>query len=213
MEWAWKPFPFSEEAWQDLFWPEDVGVIDAFSYEERLFRSLSEEFFLLRMDGQVWLVETYNINKVGRRIWSIHTLVPEADMGSAQWQFQPHLSSRYPAFPFTFDFENMGFSAACEKSGLLDYDGGQEGDYSLIYAPGSTLYWSPMGKESLMVHEAAVRFTVELPDGSQRYGTLYLTSEPTEGPGAIYTARLVANGLVLEQNEETGGGVIRVANC
>jgi len=68
-----------------------------------------------------------------------------------------------------------------------------------------------MGKESLMVHEAAVRFTVELPDGSQRHGTLYLTSEPTESPGAIYTARLVANGLVLEQNEETGGGIIKIA--
>ena len=74
---------------------------------------------------------------------------------------------------------------------------------------GSTLYWSPMGEESL-IHEAVVRFSADLSDGSQRHSTIYLTSEPTEGPGAIYTARLVANGLVLEHIEETGG-LIKIA--
>ena len=211
-DWAWQTFPFTGEAWRDLFWPGGFGAIEELDYDEMLFQPLTEEFFLLRMDGEVWLVETYDINKVGRRIWSVHTLVPEGDMGSAQWQFRPQFSSQYPAFPFSFDFPHDRFSAVCGRGVLVDFDGGQDSGHEMICPAGSRLYWTPSAEDGLMVHEAVVRFTVDLPGGSQCHGSLYFTSEPTEGPGALYTARLVADGLVLEQDEELGGGVIRVAN-
>ena len=210
--WGWQTFPYSGEEWRALFWPGSLWAIEDLDYGEMLCQPLTEDLMLLQMDGILWLVELRDINKVGLNIWSIHTLVPEADMGSARWQYAIAVSAIRPAFPFTFDFETAGCSAVCVQTGLLDYDGGQEKDYDMIYAPGSRIWWWPHAADGTMVSEAKISFSVDLPDGGQYHGSIYITMDElrqSSGPG--YTARLVADGLVMEQDEAWGGGVIKIA--
>lgn len=76
----WQEFPWSNKEWAAMFWPdlwsEEIQNLTN-KYEVVRYCPLSEKYFLLYVDGTNWIVEMYNINKVGWRIWSIFEIVPE----------------------------------------------------------------------------------------------------------------------------------------
>lgn len=78
VEWGWQEFPYTDEEWKNLFSPADFDSLSILSpYTERLYQPLDDRNCLFRMDGELWLVRFFQNDKLGPRIWSIYTLVPE----------------------------------------------------------------------------------------------------------------------------------------
>jgi len=217
----WRPFPYTEKEWAALFKPEGFHSPDISTYQERLFRPLSDRYTLLRMDGQFWLVEMRENSQMDQYVWSIHLLIPESALAGAAWEYQPHLSSRYPAFPFRFDLgEDVQIYATCQLGQLLDQDNNRiPAGGELELSGNDTLYWSPGMPEAadgtdpdsaLMAMGAQIQFRVSAQDVPLYDGTIYLTLDETVAVsgGGYYIAALSANGLMLQQDIEGGGGVI-----
>ncbi len=74
--WAWQEFPYTDEEWAALYFPS-LGEREGLSkyYEEILYQPISKRKFLLRLDGQLWLVQVNNDHKAGTYLWSIYSLV------------------------------------------------------------------------------------------------------------------------------------------
>ena len=142
--WGWQPFPYTDATWADLFLPQSEGAAQSLTarHEEILYQPLSDDYFLLRVDGDLWLAQ---LRDDGERTFlsSIHSLVSEAAMGVAQWEFAPMLSSRSPYFPLTLDLPFTEGSVRCTGGALL-------ADGQLVTAAdlraGDGLFWSPLGR-------------------------------------------------------------------
>lgn len=109
----------------------------------------------------------------GEGIWEIHDETLNAFMAAlmnpapqVQWEYTPLLSSRYPAFPFHFDF---GFpythiEAQCRNGTLIgydDYDGSRYPQGQTLTVPfGSGLYWSPHAESFSRVPVDTIAFTI-----------------------------------------------------
>ena len=83
--WEWQPFPYTDEEWAALFLPE----IDAMSniselYDELLYLPLTDDEFLMRVDGDIWIAELLSDKQMGTNLWSIYSLIPEGAMGTAR---------------------------------------------------------------------------------------------------------------------------------
>ena len=208
--WAkWEQFPWSDKEWNALFWPDGMRAVDISGYEKREYCPLSQGYCLLRMDGELWLVQLNLNEQMGAHVHDIYTLVPEAAKGSAQWEFAPMLSSREPWFRFEFDMEYDEISAACTETPLMDVDGEKAGDHALRFPSGHAVYWSP-GEGAIPVFQSEIHFTARKDGKNLCWGTIYIQGTPIEDSGTmLYTATLVGTGLVMEQNPD-GGAVIRL---
>ena len=206
----WSGLPWSMQEWKDLFWFEGTGMVLLSGEVERKYCPLSENAFLLRIDGALWLVELNLNEQMGPHIYSIYTLVPEGAKGAAQWEFAPILSSRMPWFRFELDMEYDEISAACGERMLVDVDGEKASDHALMFPAGHAMYWTPVDGEQIRAEESAIYFTA-LKDGKNICsGTIYIQGTPIEETGTVlYTAHLVGTGLVMEQNPD-GGAIIRL---
>ncbi len=211
--WDWEPFPYTDEEWAALYIPSMTAISNISErYDNIEYLFLTAGKFLLRVDGDIWLVELASNPQMGTYLWSIYSLVPESTMGSAQWMYDPKLSSyssKY--FKFDFDMTYSEVSAVCTDSMLINVDReirSNDGSTSLFYEGGSSLCWSPYNKNGDLVNKATVHFTVHTVSGRQYNGTLYIncTEENTDLP--VYTATLVGTSLQLTQNAENGGGTI-----
>ena len=210
-DWSWQAFPYTDEEWAALF-PLGMGgdVPISQRYEEMLYQPLTTGQFLLRMDGELWLVDLGSDPQMGTYLWSIFSLVPEAAMGSAQWEYAPLFSSRLPVFRFSFDLGYDQLSAACAEGTLVDFNGTGESGHDTVISAGTDLYWSPADGDDPPADAAQIHFSTDR-DGTGWGGTLYLTSEPSEDGAMVYTATLVGTGVHLSQNPDGEGAVISLA--
>lgn len=208
--WGWQPFPYTDAAWADLFLPQSDGAAQSLTarHEEILYQPLSDDYFLLRVDGDLWLAQ---LRDDGERTFlsSIHSLVSEAAMGVAQWEFAPMLSSRSPYFPLTLDLPFTEGSVRCTGGALL-------ADGQLVTAAdlrdGDGLFWSPLGADGELAQSAALRFALSGEAGETWTGTVYLTASGGGDGRQVYTASLVGAGLHLSPNAQGEGGVIAAAD-
>ena len=217
----WEEFPWTEKKWEKLFWPEGLWTLDISGYKEKRYCALSQGYCLLNMDGELWLVDINEDNKIGTHIWSIYLLVPQNSKGSAQWEYAPMLSSREPYFRFEFDMEYDEISAVCTERMLADIDGfdwpkdqpgiySPEADHALRLPEGHAVYWLPWDANRIPAEKAEISFGVMKDGKSVCMGTIYLQgSHVAETGRTIYTATVVGTGLVMEQNPE-GGAIIRI---
>ena len=215
--WNWQEFPYTDEEWAALYQPGGFGGMQNIHelYDEILYQPLVDGQFLLRVDGDLWIVELRNNPQMGTYLWSIYSLVPEAAMGVAQWEYAPMLSSRLPVFRFVFDLDYDEISAVCTESDFVAFDEeGAPSDSSMLLEEGEALYWSPLGENGIPVTSADIRFSVHK-DGIMTYaGTIYIESSGGSNHGRpVYTASLVGTGLHLSPNTETEGGVISAVNA
>jgi len=214
-DWDWKEFPYTDEEWEALFWPEGIFVIEDIreKYDNILYIHLSSEMFLLNLDGSLWLVTVSNDPKVGTYIWSIYSLVPESAMGFAQWEFAPMLSSRLPVFRFEFDMEYTSIQATCDNGLLVPWDTpGSSSDTIMTYKEGCALYWSPSDEAGKAVTSAKILFTVMNGDTPVYQGNIYLDGSSGTGGRRIYNASLIGAGMYLSPNTEFEGAVITERN-
>lgn len=76
--WEWQPFPYTDEEWSLMvgFDVEENPIKEDIStkYKEMLYQPLSENYFLLQMDDELWLVRTYTEPDAQERIWSAYVI-------------------------------------------------------------------------------------------------------------------------------------------
>lgn len=77
--WGWQPFPYTDAAWADLFPLQSDGAAQSLTarHAEILYQPLSDDYFLLRVDGDLWLAQLRDDGE-DTILWSIHSLVSEA---------------------------------------------------------------------------------------------------------------------------------------
>ena len=209
-KWSWQEFPYTDEEWAALYVPGGFGAMKGISqlYDEILYQPIEKNRFLLRVDGDLWLVELKNNPQMGTYLWSIYSLVPESAMGVAQWELTNY-NSRLPVFRFEFDLDYDEISAVCTESDLVAFDAdGKPSDSSVLLKAGDVLYWSPLGENGLPVTYADIHFSVHK-DGVMTYaGTIYIEGNSGSEGRRIYDATIVGTGLHLDTNSEISGGVI-----
>ena len=215
-KWKWQEFPYTDEEWAALYVPGGFGAMKGIGqlYDEILYQPIEKNRFLLRVDGDLWLVELRNNDRMGTYLWSIYSLIPESAMGVAQWEYAPMLSSRSPVFPFTFDMDYTEISAVCVDGLLVDWETpGKTSDHNMTFKKGVPLCWSPQDEDALRVSRAAIQFTVLNGDENICSGTLYIEGAGGNSDGRpIYTASIVGTGLHLEPNPEQEGGIITLVD-
>ena len=197
----WIAFPYTSEQWSEMFF----GV-NSFIYEEDwLYRPLSTDLWLVDADP-LFLLVRFGGGLDDRFIWSIYSLVPEDELGYAQWIFEPHLNSASPAFRFEFDFDFKEISAACMDGKLSD--GTAQEDHSIVLKESNVLYWSPLSGDdtSPILTDSEISLIISFEDKSPIHGTIYITDE---GSGKYaFTARPVLGDIVISQNKEQGGALL-----
>lgn len=209
--WEWQEFPYTDEEWAALYIPQGFGGISNISeiYDEMFYLPLTAGKFLLKMDGDLWLVELASNNQMGTYLWSIYSLVPESAMGVAQWEYAPMLSSRCPLFRFEFDMDYTEISAVCTESLLMDWETpGATADNSMTFKKGVPLCWSPLDEDGNVVTSAIIHFSVHQDDIVSYSGTIYIEGNSGYDGRRIYNATIVGTGLHLDPHSEISGGVI-----
>ena len=193
IRWSWQPFPYTAEEWASLCL-FDLGTMKDFpqQHQEILYQPLSALSFLLRVDGDLWLVE---LQDDGQRqfLWSIYSLAPETAMGIAQWEYAPALSDRSDCFPIALP--GTYTIASCQGGSVVALDDG--------------FGWSPV-EDGALAEAGTLRFTLKT--GGEAYeGTLYFTASGGTDGRQVYTASLTGTGLTLSPNGMGEGGVIALA--
>ena len=143
------------------------------------------------------------------------------EITSAQWQYAPQLSSRYPAFPvfFGFDYTSLGLSGPNGTRQMII--GGVVGNNNQVYPGGNGFCWSPLtehaedAEKALIALTSEVEMTVTDTAGENLCGTLYFevknlpdrdgldwVSSASESSLAlpIYTIRLESEDLYIAEN-------------
>ena len=232
VNWDWKPVDWKEEPFSRFAGNLELDIsgcpdLAALLSPEAQYAAVGSdmELILIYDQGQLLLVGTMELNKIGWSVWSIYSLVPEAEMGMAVWEFDPISSAAYPGFRFQFDMEYTSVSASVSGGQLVSFDaysplGCVSGD-NMGFPAGDALYWAPVDEQGNVVQCATVCFTVMNGDQEIVNGTLYITG--TEGryeavrsedettrviEPAVYTAKLIGTDLRLEHCEDGTGGRI-----
>ncbi len=209
-QWKWQSFPYSDEEWHQLYLLSSSSIPNITQqYEKILYQPLNEEKFLLWVDGEIWLVKLSQDGQGRTYIWSIYSLVPEASMGVAQWEFAPILSSRAPVFTFALDMPYTQITATCSQGVLTEFNYGSTSDTSLTIPAGKAIHWAPSQDGMGVSGDTTIRFTVHDGEKTPYHGTLYISSGGTGNAGIqLYTASLVGTGLHLSPNPEGEGAII-----
>lgn len=77
--WEWQPFPYTEEEWAALFTPATNALANLHEwYNEIQYLPLTANYFFMRVDGQLWIVELASNPQMGTYLWSIYNLVPQS---------------------------------------------------------------------------------------------------------------------------------------
>lgn len=77
--WEWQPFPYTQEEWAALFTPAANALANLHElYDEIQYLPLTANYFFMRVDGQLWIVELASNPQMGTYLWSIYNLVPQS---------------------------------------------------------------------------------------------------------------------------------------
>ncbi len=224
MNWDWKTVDWDAEPFVELNLPgkDDLrNWIDS----EAMYQVIDVDRFLLYESGRLLLVDTIRGATTGRDLWSVYRLIPEEEMGKAEWTFNMHHQTEWPGFRFEFDMEYDYVSASTVGGRLCSYDepspDGYPSGQQLAFPAGTALYWCPIDDHGYVSQSATIRFFAMDGDDIVAEGMLYITG--TEGKyetvrngdettreiePAVYTAKLVGTGLRLGQNAGRSGGLI-----
>ncbi len=130
----------------------------------------------------------------------------------ALWEYTPFLSSRYPAFPFRFNFSYTHIEATCSGGRLLTYDAstGKAAGHmqNLVFTSGQTLYWGPHSGQ-LIAPSAIISFTIYDNEDVLYTGKLSIkqTDNDMSDGGSVFAASLIdCSSLILSQAEDNWGG-------
>ncbi len=206
--WKWEELPYTDEEWSELYtFDKDKIENIRTKYNEIMYQPLNEDKFLVKADNSLLLAEIRANQQMGTFLWSIYSLVPEGAMGTAEWAFNPAVSSRIPVFRFEFDTEYNEISAVCSESMLIDWDTDQSiSGNNISFKKGNALYWSPLDENGNIVLKDTVNFTIHNEDDIM--GTIYISASPQQNNTYVYTASLNAEGFYLSQNTRSDGGII-----
>lgn len=221
IEWGWETFPYTDEEWNEMYFvleEETAGI--STRYDEMLYQPISDKYSLMRMDGELWLVEKHDDSYAGSYIWSIYTLVPEDAMGQVQWEFSEDavdVTASAPAsdsaLSILFDMDCAEISFFASTGCLIGVDDVNEGTWqkgmNLTVPADTPIYWSPIAGGQ-QVYESEINFYVK--DDEEQIvfsGSIYLTADETDGETTVYTAKLACGLLVMEDGEENGSAVIK----
>ena len=144
----------------------------------------------------------------------------------AQWQYMPHNSSDYPAFPVFFDFDYTKLNLSGPNGTRKLIIGGVV-DNSKIYAGGNGFCWSPLtenldAEKELIALNSEVEMAVTDAEGETLRGTLYFEvndlpdGDPLDWASSaaasslalpIYTIQLESEDLYIAENPD-GEGIL-----
>ena len=76
--WGWKEFPYTDAEWNALYSMDGFGAQTDLlaNHDEVLYQPLMSGYSILKVDGELWLVNIDEINGE-RAIWSIYVIAPE----------------------------------------------------------------------------------------------------------------------------------------
>lgn len=208
VDWSWQSFPYIDEEWAEMLGqPEDVYYPPiSQQYDAILYQPLSSGDFLLNLDGELWLVHSGQHPDGTEYIWSIYSLVPEEQMGSAPANYHPAVSALW-GIGINFDIPGLtevnvycdrGMIAASSNDGPIQFI-----DVSGTVPAGGHLLWNPMNTgegEALMVSTAKIQFTA-MTETQSISGNIYVTVERNDHSW-LCTFTVVGTGLHMEQDEE-----------
>lgn len=79
MAWEWQEFPYKEDAWKEMF---DFGLgngVDISHYEERLYLELPDNYHLLKMDEEMWIMRTGSHPNGEVFVWDVYAIEPQQE--------------------------------------------------------------------------------------------------------------------------------------
>ncbi len=114
INWGWQEFPYTDEEWNALYMGEDFGEeLDLLAnHDEVLYQPLMMGYSVLKVDGELWLVDMNEINGA-EIIWSIFVIEPEKEavkMSDESSMDNPDLSdylAQYATDSFEGDYVNL----------------------------------------------------------------------------------------------------------
>ena len=215
-EWGWQEFPWTEEEWSALFLAAPIrSAPDISGYAEKLYLPLSDEYFLLQLDGTIWIVK---VSPKRESVWSIYALKPTEN--DILWEYQPYLSSRYPAFGFTFDLpESFQIEAYSRNPSLmvrnesLGISSGR-GDASFFSNRADTvLYWAPQNVVSgqPLYENDDIRLFIRTPDNQTLEATICIQKIDSDSTHPTYSATMIGSDLALTHPADSWYAVISPA--
>jgi len=168
MEAQWRDLPFTDEEWNAKFWMDPV---DLSGYTERLYRHLEGWYYLLSLDGALWLVEDH-MDEVG--IWSIYALKPVDSIAEAQWSYMDGVDAAHRPMVLEFDLEFDRLHLDCDQGQI--YGATTNVNYKeKLYYPGQNevIYWTPLNLDgSTAPDHAAITFSLWKNDAVTAEGVL-----------------------------------------
>lgn len=210
-KWGWQEFPYTDEEWASLYKPDGFGARKGISqlYNEILYQPLTAGKFLLRVDGDLWLVELASNPEMGTYLWSIYSLVPESAMASPSGSMRRCSVPAVRCSVLSLIWTTMRSPLSAQRVIWLTSTASTTPGSSMVVPAGKCLWWSPVNKEGTVVSDADIHFSVHR-DGVTTYaGTIYISRDKeSNGAYPLYTATIVGTGLHLAQNTENEGGVI-----
>lgn len=205
--WDWIPYHEVSKELDKVF--ENSMLFSIPVAQDALYQRLSNNYFLLQQGGELLLFQTWSPQKIGTQLFSIYSLVPESDMGSAQWEFDPASSANLPLFRFDFDMDCTDINAVCTQSSVSTYDELKDTYLTPEMKDGNTIYWSPVNEYGEIVTVADIGIIPTNGDMPLANGRIYITGEPSGDLGEyLYTATIVGTGLHMEQAADGTGAVI-----
>ncbi|MBR5285048.1 MAG: M56 family metallopeptidase, partial [Clostridia bacterium] len=170
---------------------------------------------------KIWVIEDENLSQWMEQ-WHIMSAVE-----TVQWEYQPQLSSQYPAFPVFFDFAYKTLNLSGPNGTRKMIVGGMV-DGSQIYSEGNGFCWSPMMEEAdaekeLVALTSEVKIEVTDEAGETFRGTLYfevndlMDGDPIRSAASssvfpLYTVRLESEDLYIAENPEGEGILLQKIN-
>lgn len=88
MTWEWQEFPYTEEVWKEMFDFGLGGGVDIGHYEERLYLELPDNYHLLKMDEELWVMRTGTHPNGEVFVWDVYVIEPQQESDKQQVAMQ-----------------------------------------------------------------------------------------------------------------------------
>ena len=218
--WGWQDFPYSDEAWQEMFllYENTFAAPISSLYDEVLYQPLmgnrtdrvfvegeSEvDAFLLLCDGELWFVSTNKDSKGQKWISSIYALQKQEELGMASFAY-PDGTSNEPGIEISFADRFESVKVTTNGGCVSAYVNGSAvggADSSTVVPEGGKLFWCPVQNdrerpEAYNLSQSAVmRLTVDY-GGATAMCSIYVSYDD-----GIYTLRPVGKGVEMFQTGE-----------
>lgn len=169
--WQWQDWPFTEDAWAEKFW---ITPVDVSGYTERLYLPLNEDYYLLSLDGRLWLVDDHGDSKTG--IWSIHALERAENLVTARWSYMDGVDGEHLPMVLKFEMEYDQLRLNCDQGQIFGATTNVNYEDKIYYAGQTeTIYWTALNEDGTTApDEAEITFAIVKDDVTLAEGVLTL---------------------------------------